>query len=83
MNRMATLLVAAVAALVLSAGNVTAQVTTATLIATVNDSSGAVVPGALLTLTEERTGVARTQHANEVGFCVFQFVPIGGLHDRH
>ncbi len=54
-----------------------AQVTTATLHIEITDSSGAVVPNATVTLTEEQTGAVRSQAANERGISVFSFVPIG------
>jgi hypothetical protein len=38
----------------------TAQVTTADLVGTIRDSSGAVVPGVTVTLTNQATGVVRS-----------------------
>jgi hypothetical protein len=46
---------------------------TSTITGTVGDSSG-VIPGALVTLTETGTGVARTSTSNETG--VFRFVAL-------
>ena len=41
------------------ASQVQAQVTTATLVGQLRDSSGAVIPGATVVATHEGTGVAR------------------------
>ncbi|HEY0265033.1 MAG TPA: TonB-dependent receptor [Granulicella sp.] len=54
-----------------------AQVTTATLSGVVTDSSGAIVPGAALTLRNTNTGQARTLTTNDSGSYSFDFVPIG------
>ena len=49
-----------VAFAVLYAAQSIAQVTTATISGTVSDSSGAVLPGAKVEITNEGTGVVRT-----------------------
>ncbi|MGH9338123.1 MAG: carboxypeptidase regulatory-like domain-containing protein [Acidobacteriota bacterium] len=54
-----------------------AQVTTATLSGIVQDPSGAVLPGADVTLTNEGTGAVSKKVSNETGEFVFTFVPIG------
>ena len=59
------------------AGTLHAQVTTATFYGVVHDSSGAVVPRAMATLTNERTGAVRTLAADPQGEFGFQFVPVG------
>jgi hypothetical protein len=47
------------------------QAVSATLLGTVTDSSGAVVPNAKVTVTEINTGVARTSQTNESGNYTF------------
>ena len=44
---------------------------------TVQDSSGAVLPGATVTLTNEGTGIVRTVVTNGSGLFVFVNVPPG------
>ncbi len=53
------------------------QVTTATAYGTVTDPSGAALEGASVTLTNEATGVARTQATSETGEFSFQFIDPG------
>ena len=47
------------------------QAVNATLLGTVSDSSGAVVPNAKVTVTETNTGVSRTSQTNESGNYTF------------
>ncbi len=54
-----------------------AQGTTATLSGTVEDPTGAVIPGAQATLTGTKTGNKRTTKANSAGLFVFAAVPTG------
>jgi hypothetical protein len=54
-----------------------AQTTTATLIGTVFDSSGAVVPGATVTLKNEASGDLRDTVSNSEGYFTFAAVPPG------
>lgn len=54
-----------------------AQVTTGTFYGIVSDPSGAVVPGAAVTLINEGTGVRTAQTADTYGEFAFQFLPIG------
>ncbi|MBM3736250.1 MAG: TonB-dependent receptor [Acidobacteria bacterium] len=54
-----------------------AQVTTATFYCTVTDSSGAVVPGAPVTLVHEETGTVNTRTTNQSGEVTFDFVRVG------
>src|SRR5262249_27001491 len=64
--------------LILSApGGVPAQVSTGTIRIEVQDSSGAVVPGASLTLIHGATGQTRRGLTNERGEFQAFFVPIG------
>src|SRR2546423_7296171 len=57
--------------------NIYAAETTATLGGTVKDSSGAVVTGATVTLTEASTNTSRTQQTNPDGAYLFTLVPVG------
>ncbi len=52
-----------------------AQSTTATILGTVADSSGAVVIGAKVTITEERTGVSRNAESNSEGLYTVPYLP--------
>ena len=48
----------------------------------VTDASGAVIPGATITLTNLGTGVTQTREANEAGLYSFQAVPVGNYEVR-
>jgi hypothetical protein len=48
-------------------GIAAAQVTTGSIIGTVKDSAGAVLPGVSIKLTNTETGLTRTVIADEVG----------------
>ena len=65
------------ALLLLSAGFGHSQAVNATLLGTVTDSSGAVVPSARITVTEVNTGVNRSGQTNESGNYTFPNVPPG------
>ena len=54
-----------------------AQVTTATFYGTVTDQTGAVVPGASVTMTSDETGAILTKTSDASGQFVFDFVHIG------
>ena len=54
-----------------------AQVTTATIVGTVTDSSGAALPGATVTARNVDTGFTRTVPSNEDGAYRLEFLPIG------
>src|SRR5439155_15227647 len=54
-----------------------AQKATATLSGTVTDSSGAVMVGATVTLTNSKTNIAQTVQTNSDGLYLFALVPIG------
>lgn len=59
-------------------GSAWAQSTaSADLLGTVTDSTGAVIPGVALTVTEEATGVTTKTTSNEVGYYAFKFLPVG------
>lgn len=60
------------------AGNVArAQQVTGSIVGTVVDNSGAVVPGAALTLTNRETGVSRSARSDMEGGFVFSALPPG------
>lgn len=54
-----------------------AQRTTAELMGTVTDTTGAVVPGAQIAVTNESTGVRRTSASNELGYYTIALLPPG------
>ena len=54
-----------------------AQLTSGTVQGTVQDPSGAIVPGVEMALLNVDTNLALTQHTNEVGTYVFSNVPPG------
>ncbi|HTM14914.1 MAG TPA: TonB-dependent receptor [Bryobacteraceae bacterium] len=55
----------------------TAQVTTATLYGIVNDATGAVVPGAMVSLTNVGTSEVYRKVSDSAGEFGFQFLPVG------
>ena len=54
-----------------------AQAVTGTLLGNVTDSSGAAVPGATVTATEDQTNVSRTAVTNETGYYIFSSLQNG------
>jgi hypothetical protein len=54
-----------------------AQITTATIIGTITDSSGAALPGTLVMSRNVDTGVTRTVPSGETGAYRIEFLPIG------
>ena len=54
-----------------------AQVTTATIVGTITDSSGGALPGVTVTARNVDTGFTRTVPSNEVGAYRLEFLPIG------
>jgi hypothetical protein len=68
---------AAVAAVLLLTGNAYAQFDTATVLGTIRDSSGAVVPGATVTLTNVRTGITASTTTEQEGHYLFPNVRVG------
>lgn len=72
-TRAATLL----SILVVLAGAVCAQQTTATFYAVVTDSSGGTIPDATVTLTHEGTGAVLTRTAGSLGEAIFDFLRVG------
>lgn len=67
-------------ALVLAAGNPPvgqSQSVTATILGSVTDSSGALVPEATVTVTEVQTGIVRRSQTNTEGLYIFPYLPPG------
>ena len=54
-----------------------AQVTTADVLGTVSDQTGAVIPGATITLKNLDTGITATATSNQTGDYVFNLLPPG------
>jgi hypothetical protein len=75
--RSARLLVAALTILFALHGLARAQVTTADIIGRVTDASGAVLPGATVTIEHVATGDVRTQTTTATGDYAFTLLPIG------
>ena len=61
----------------LAALSCVAQTSTSTLTGTIYDNSGAVVAGAIVTVTNSATGVAQKQLANSAGLFAFPSIAIG------
>lgn len=59
------------------AGTASAQIDTASIVGTVTDQSGAVLPGVTVTATQEATGVASSTVTNGRGQFVFSGVRVG------
>src|SRR5205809_4099333 len=66
-----------VLALLMTASPLDAQVTTATLVGQLRDSSAAVIPGATVVATHEGTGVAREAVTDANGEFVLSALPSG------
>jgi len=62
--------------LISCASSLTAQVTTAEIVGTVTDASGAIVPGAQVTLKNLGTGIVRSMATNASGNYAFTLLPI-------
>lgn len=61
----------------LSGGRARAQVATASVVGTITDKSGAILPGAKVTLLSLDTGIAQNAVANSAGDFAFNLLPIG------
>ena len=59
------------------AGDASAQVTTATVVGTVNDASGAALPGVTVTARNTDTGFVRDVLSSDTGAYRLEFLPIG------
>src|ERR1044071_1282479 len=53
------------------------QVTTATIVGTVTDPGGAIVPNAQVTARNTDTGLSRTVSSNDEGNYRIEFLPVG------
>ena len=60
------------------ASTASAQVTAATIVGTITDSSGGALPGATVTARNVDTGFSRTVPSNDVGAYRLEFLPVGG-----
>ena len=56
---------------------VSGQITTATIVGTVTDPGGAIVPGAQVTARNADTGLTRTVASNDEGSYRIEFLPVG------
>ena len=70
-------LAVSIAMLLLVHAPAAAQTTLGRLAGTVLDSSGAVLPGATITLTNQGTGQVQTTVSNDAGVFLFPQVPVG------
>jgi Carboxypeptidase regulatory-like domain/TonB-dependent Receptor Plug Domain len=61
----------------LAAVAISAQTSTSSITGTVSDSTGALVPGATVTATNEATGVSQTQTTTDAGLYAFPALPVG------
>jgi hypothetical protein len=64
-------------ALLLLAGTIYAQSTTGTILGTITDASGGVLPGASVTVTNTETGIARTTNSESNGSYQVPALPPG------
>jgi hypothetical protein len=76
-SRVASLVAGLCAAILLGANPAMAQVDTGAILGTVKDESGAVVPGANVTLTNEGTALSLKATANSSGNYIFTPIKIG------
>lgn len=79
LNRLALVCLAALAVLLLPSGRVLgqSQASSATLSGTVTDKTGAVIPGALITLTSKDEGFQHQQQTSATGLYAFTLLPPG------
>ena len=70
-------LLLACALLLVTASPALAQGTTSRVAGTVTDDSGAIIPGATVTLTNEQTGVSFETVSNATGAYTFEAVQVG------
>jgi hypothetical protein len=76
-KRASTVLIVAACALLMTAIQVQGQAVNGTLLGTLTDASGAVVPGAQITITEVGTGIPHSTQSNGSGNYVFPNLPPG------
>jgi carboxypeptidase family protein len=60
-----------------SASSVAAQITTATIVGAISDSSGSILPGAQVTARNVETGLTRVVVSGEDGAYRLEFLPVG------
>jgi hypothetical protein len=77
LRRFTSLANAVVAAAILASASAFAQVDTGTILGTVKDATGAVLPRARVVLTNKGTGVAQTAETGEDGRFIFTPIKIG------
>jgi len=77
MNRAAGFCVLVCAVVLFGVSAAVAQFTTASLAGVVTDTSGAVIPAAKLTLTNQQTGLSRTSMSDAQGHYLFPALPVG------
>jgi len=75
MMKLFRLLAAAVVLMV--AGSAWAQLTTASIVGTITDTTGAIIPGATVTATNDDTHFTRSATTNDTGDYRLDFLPIG------
>src|SRR6202789_657530 len=71
------LVILAMAGSIFQIKSVFAQVSTASIIGTITDDTGAIVPDTVVTLKNNASSVTRTTKSNRDGLYTFDYVPIG------
>ena len=71
------LVILAMAGSIFQVKSVFAQVSTANIIGTITDNTGATIPDTVVTLRSNANGVTRTTKSNQDGLYSFDYVPIG------
>src|SRR5262245_31353054 len=77
MKRITVYVLVGLIAFALSTAAAWAQATTAQITGSVKDQSGALLPGAEITVTQTATGAKRTAVTNETGNYVLASLPLG------
>src|SRR5215831_14784000 len=77
MNRVGARILSCLFIAFLSCNVVFGQGSTAQIIGSVTDPSGAVLPGVEITATQTETGVSRTTVSNETGAYILPNLPVG------
>ena len=77
LSRIVAVTVSGLCLLVFCGEKVDAQQATALLTGTIKDSTGAVVPGAKVTLKNSDTNIARNVNSDKNGDFLFTLIPIG------
>lgn len=73
-------LLTCILAIAISSWTAQAQTVLGTILGTVTDSSGAIVRGAKVTVTQVSTGLVRSAMTNDAGEYSFPQLPCGPLH---